>query len=88
MKQYKILSKFYKNSSQYRVGDVELFSDDDARDLIRNNLILPYAAEKKKDIIEPFVLPAGEALPEKILKKSGSGKKKGTLSLSQTRLSE
>jgi hypothetical protein len=85
---YQVKSKHIREGKYYQKNDFAFLTDDVARDLIRNNLILPYANEKKTLDSKPFVLPAVEALPLQMLKRSGGGRKKGTLSLSQTQASE
>jgi hypothetical protein len=85
---YRVKNKHIRAGKYYQKGEIVFLTDDVARDLIRNNLILPYANEKKTPESKPFVLPVEEALPLQMLKKSGGGRKKGTLSLSQTQASE
>lgn len=83
MNRYTVTNKFYRDSAQYRKRDVVMFSEDVAKDLIRQNLIMPFAEVKKKDIEKPSVLPV-EPLPQQKLPELKTGKKRGILSLSRT----
>ena len=71
---YEIKFTFTHKGQRYRRGAQVSFSNDDAKDLIRQKLIRPCEV-KKKNIDKPFVLLAEEVLQPTIAPEPKIGKK-------------